>query len=185
MTVTSAEPKTARPGRGRLIMGVVGVLGALVYLNEIRGMRLGTVAEPGPALFPLLLGATFATISLAVVCAELVSPRDRTPDVSPPQGGTPPEDATDRSEPVGGTRERWRDKRELLLLIGLFVAYAILLPHLGHFVATLLFCLVFLRTVGRLSWIRVAVWSIVFSVSVHVLFVGVLGVRLPIGLISI
>lgn len=179
MTLTSTEPQTESRGQGRLVMGAVGVLCALIYLNEIRGMRLGTAADPGPALFPLVLGIAFAAVGLTIVVTEIVSQRVRTRDASHLAGGTP------ATQPADGTREKWRDKRELLLLIGLFVTYAILLPHLGHFVATLLFCLVFLRSVGRLSWIRVAVWSTVFSVSVHVLFVGILGVRLPIGLISI
>lgn len=74
--------------------------------------------------------------------------------------------------------------RMVFVYLALFGAYALLFIPLGFIVATVLFLFTLTTLYNRKSWIRNAIYSVVFSVIVYFVFKEGLGVFLPAGLIG-
>lgn len=147
----------------RALVGAVGILVAVVYLREVSRLPMGTMQNPGAAFFPLVMGIAFAVVSVATVLTSLFPQQKR----------------EDPEWPTGTGRRR------LLAMMSTFFGYLFILPYAGHFVSSVLFCLLLLRSLSNHSWLRAGVWALLLSVTVHLIFVGILGVRLPIGIVSI
>ncbi|WP_224387650.1 tripartite tricarboxylate transporter TctB family protein [Pseudonocardia sp. ICBG1293] len=155
----------AGPGggrRGRAVVAAVVLLFALGYLSQAAALSLGTPEQPGPALFPLAVGAFLAVACLATIIEELRS------------GGRGPVDLP---------RDDGRTKA--VVLVAATVGYVLLLPFLGHLVTTAVFCVGLLRVLSGRSWR----WSVLagagMGVAVHLLFVTALGVSMPVGVLEI
>jgi hypothetical protein len=114
----------------------------------------GTLAEPGPAVFPLLVGALMSAASLACVVHAIL---DRNPIHFDLRSGT--------ARPV--------------VLVAAFSAFLVLLPHVGFILPSLLLLLVTLQVFGmRGAWRRVAVAAAMTAAAV-LLFETLLGVQFP------
>jgi hypothetical protein len=124
-------------------------------------LPLGRLAEPGPGVFPLVVGTLLVVASAALVAeARRDGPRGR--DTRPlPRGG--PE------------RRRWRAVMAALL------GYPLLLPLLGYLPATFLVSAALLRRLmpAWQSWRTTLIWAAVLAGLAWALFAGALGVPLP------
>ncbi len=72
--------------------------------------------------------------------------------------------------------------RRVLALLVLLVLYVALLPPLGFLLATALFTLPLVRTLGALSWPLTIVTTAAIAIASHVVFKHWLGMPLPSGL---
>lgn len=151
-----------RKRKGRLIVGIVGVLVSIGYIVEAQQLPFGTMAQPGAAAFPTVVGIGFALASLLTIWEAL------------------------RTEAVTGSVDlpRGEDLRRLLGLVAAFAAYAVTLPYLGQIIASTAFAIVALRLLSDLSWIRTVVYAIAISAATYLLFVVLLNVRMPDGLLG-
>jgi hypothetical protein len=129
-----------------------------VYLASGWSLSLGTVARPGPGLYPLavgLLGACVATAWVVTAFRRVPAAAGGGPLVAQGQGR------------VGVTA-------------GLLVAFCFLLPWVGYPLAAFLFTGLLLRGLGA-SWVVALATALPCAALSYYLFGVLLGVPLPRG----
>ncbi|GAA1224579.1 tripartite tricarboxylate transporter TctB family protein [Pseudonocardia alaniniphila] len=159
MQLRSAMPTDAQR-RGRLLIGTVGLLVAIGYTSESFLIPAGGLAQPGPGLFPRGVGIAFAVISIIVMLEAVLSENGAGPIEFP----------------------RGEQLRLVLVFAGCTLAFALLLPILGQYLAATLYLIVMIRVLSELPWWRVALYGAVLGVGVSAFFIEMLLIRLPEGL---
>jgi putative tricarboxylic transport membrane protein len=147
---------------GGIFAGVVLVIG-LVYCGLALGFPRGTLAQPGPGIYTLLVGALLV-IAAAGTLAQAVLKLRTSADV-----------------PI-----EWATSDGRVRIAGILVAafgYLLVVGPVGHLMAAFLACAVVMRTQGEVRWIRVGLWSVGLAVASYYGFVVLLGVHLPSGLL--
>jgi putative tricarboxylic transport membrane protein len=144
--------------KGLLAVTGAGLLLGLLYLVETLRYPRGTPAQPGPGLFPLLVGALFLVSSIGVGLEAALARQDRPVNW-----------------PVG--TQLWRFGLVALATL----AYIILFPHLGHPVTGTLLMVVVVRVMGLRPWGLAIAVSLVMALGSYYLFGILLGVPLPGG----
>lgn len=149
-----------RKRTGYLVIGGLGVLVAAAYLGLAVQLPFGRLNQPGAAIFPLIVGGLLVVGSLATIWEG----RKTGP--------------TERVEfPAGADRAR------LLGVVGVLLGYFLALPWLGHLLGSTLFCILLMRLLSGLAWPRVVLYSILITGTVHVVFIHMLGVPMPRGVL--
>jgi putative tricarboxylic transport membrane protein len=146
--------------RGRLVVGAVGLLVAIGYTSESFLIPMGDLAQPGPGLFPRGVGIAFAVISV-IVMLEAVLSENGAGAIEAPRG---------------------EQLRLVLLFAGCTIAFALVLPVLGQYVAATLYLIAMIRVLSELSWWRVVALGVALGVGVSAFFIEVLMIRLPEGI---
>lgn len=114
----------------------------------------GTLAEPGPAVFPLLVGALMSAASLACLAQAIVE-----------------------RNPV--RLDLLRDAARPAVLVAALAAFLVLLPRVGFILPSLLLQVVTLQVFGmRGPWRRLALAAVTTAAAV-LLFQTLLGVQFP------
>jgi hypothetical protein len=145
--------------RSDVLSGVFWLVIGLVIAGWSATFPFGRLAEPGPALLPVLCGAVLAVLGAIVVVSGLRQPTGAA-----------------ASEAPGGTEAR----RILWTVVGVAAA-ALVLEHAG-FTATVFGLVAFLLLVvaGR-SWALVVTYAALTAAACVLIFRFVLGVELPRG----
>lgn len=146
--------------RGALLgaSAFAAIVGAL-YLAEARRYSTGTTAQPGPGLYPTLIGVVVLVAAVGVALEAARSPS-----------------AVDIAWPRGDARRR------VLAILLPTAAYVLLLDVLGHALAGSLLTLIVLHVMGmRRWWLEIAV-ALAVGLGSHYIFATLLGVPLPAGL---
>jgi putative tricarboxylic transport membrane protein len=150
-TLAEERPPAGGPGYqvvGALVALAVGVLGIVLALDY----GLGSLRSPGPGLWPFIVSAVVAGLSLAAlaVCRHL----DDT-------------EAFSRSS--------------VLPAVGAltFVVLAVLMPTIGFEIPSLLLCVVWLRFLGGESWRSTVAVSVATVAAFYLLFLYGLGIPVP------
>ena len=152
---------TSFPKRnGYLALGGSGLAFSMIYLGASLQMPFGKMDMPGSALFPIFSGAMLTLASLATVWEGWQM------------------DTAERVEfPTGANLKR------LLLLLGSMFGYLLALPWLGQVTSSMLFCALLLRLLSELGWLRIAAYSLLISIVLYVVFVSLLKVNMPAGVL--
>ena len=139
-----------------LVIGGGGLLLAAGYLGMAFQLPLGRLDQPGAAVFPIIVGATLIVASLATMWEGWKI------------------DRAERAEfPAGADRKR------LLGLLGLLLSYFLVLPWVGQFIGSTLFCILLMRLLSDLGWARIVAYSLALAIALHVAFVILLKVPMP------
>ena len=127
---------------------VVGLLAAWAAM----GMRVGTLTDPGPGLWPLVASIAMVLASVAL----LVRPGSAT-----------------EADPF--------TRASLIVLVGAvsLLAYSWLFERIGFEIPTALLLLLWLKVIGRESWMSSIIITVVSTAVFYLLFVTGLGVSLP------
>lgn len=155
------EGHRLRERTATLIVAAVVLVLAGVYLSQALGYDVGTWERPGPGLFPVIIGAGLAIVSIGLGVEGFRTPRSETflwPYAS------------------GAIR--------LGVAIVVCALYIIVMPTLGQLLSGALLSAGLLWAMRLKRWWLLLLLSVVFSIGVDLLFRGVLGVQLPTGLIS-
>jgi putative tricarboxylic transport membrane protein len=163
-SVESAAVPGARSVRslGRYVFPVVAVALSVVFLFKSILLGLGTLQNPGAGLWPFVIA--IVTIVLAVVQAVL-------PDI-PHAGAEAPADA----ERSGAGQ---KPRAEALLLGGMVLAYALLLPYVGYLLLTVALIICAAIFVAQAHWWRALITALVSTGLVYLVFSSFLGIPLP------
>lgn len=139
-----------------LVVAVLGVALGFFYLIEAVRYPLGTAAQPGPGLYPLLVGVVLILSAVGM---------GREAFLRAPQGAV--------EWPAGKARPR-------VIAVGVSaLGYSFLLPLLGHPLTAGLLALVVLQVMGARPWfLRVGV-AVAIVLGSHYVFAVLLGVPLP------
>ncbi len=141
-----------------IILGGGGILG-LAYLAGALGYPWGSMAQPGPGLYPFVVGILIVISALGAGLEARVR-RLRVRAVWP-KG-----------------RDRWR----VLAVLGSSLAYLLLLPYLGHAFNGTLVALVVLHFTGLRRWTLKIGLALGIGLGSYYLFSSVLNVPLPAGI---
>jgi putative tricarboxylic transport membrane protein len=155
-----------RAWRGpRLVAVALIALGGLVLVESTR-IGGGTGFTPvGPAVMPLVVGGGLLVLGVLLLARTTIWP-----DV----------DLRERVE----AEDRFTDWPTTGLLVGLLVAYAIVLNVLGYIVATAAFVPAGARILGSRDVRRDVILGVALALVVYIGFTRFLGVRLPAGLLA-
>lgn len=145
---------------GRLIIGIVFLIGSVGYLVMALGMPQGSLDSPGPGLFPVGVGIVSVVVSIIVIL-ESVLRKGPSGAIDVPKGF---------------------ERRQAFYFLGTFIMLVVLLPILGQYIASSLYVVLTLRLLGGLSWIRSVIFGIVMALAITALFGEVLSVPLPGGI---
>jgi hypothetical protein len=137
---------------GRTLPLLLALCGAAAALWTWSGIPLGTLSDPGPGLFPLVLAVTLTGLALAAA----------------------------GQRPAAGKGGRAVAGRALPLA-ALLVAYPLGLTRLGFEATTLLIMALLAPTIDRRSLPRVLAFALLATAAAVVLFRHVLAVPLPRG----
>ena len=131
-------------------------LGVFVIL-EARAMNIGKFTDPGPGLFPLLLGIILlilSSISLLILSIE---------------------DLPKSSEKS--------TRKNVYYILGVLLAFILVLPVLGYGLTACLLLFFLIKIVSGQKCIPSVFWSILFTGASYLVFVRCLEVRFPKGII--
>jgi putative tricarboxylic transport membrane protein len=157
--MSSVGSKTARSGRRRqwsLLPSLVGLAGGLLYLYGATSYHMGTLSEPGPGMFPMLVAAFVVVPSAVCLVNEYLRPS------APPEGVGP---------------LFWRVPAVAFAIL----AFILLLIPAGFFPAATVLCLVLLLTLGRRPWWLAVIMATAMALICYLLFQQ-LNVPLPVGI---
>jgi putative tricarboxylic transport membrane protein len=130
-------------------------------------MSLGSLHTPGPGLLPFLLGSLLIVVSLPILIGPLLLSKRTAP-----------------GSPTAGIWEGVELKNVLIIIISL-VAYALLLERLGFILAAFLFLFVLFMAFDSHRWFFALGVSSLTIFVIYLLFIVVLRVELPSGLLRI
>ncbi|HEX7128169.1 MAG TPA: tripartite tricarboxylate transporter TctB family protein [Thermodesulfobacteriota bacterium] len=134
---------------------------AAAYLGMALQMPFGRLSQPGAAVFPLIVGGLLVVGSLATIWEGWkTGPAERV------------------EFPAGADRAR------LLGVVGLLLGYFVALPWLGQLLSSTLFCILLMRLLSSLAWPRVALYSILITGTLYAVFIHLLGVPMPRGVLA-
>lgn len=164
--MTSARTFGLPPARR--IVGVIALLLAAVYaVDAWQTLSMGRWHKPGAAIFPIALGLLLAIAAISVLLERHGGANDPMPATF--------------SLPAGA------DLRRLLMVMGAFALYFLAMPLLGNLIASALFLLAtmwLLSDDADKSLLRLSLYAIVMAVMFEVLFVRLLKVQMPAGILK-
>lgn len=156
----STDTSTVAIGTGRAVVGGVGFAVAVLYVVAAALLPMGSASQPGPGVFPLVVGVAFALVCAGAVVEALARPAFR-----------------ERLTLSAGVA-----RRRLLVVTVTLLASIVATPYLGIFVAATALMLVSLRVLGNVGWVRSVVYGLVTSAVLYAVFVILLRVPLPNGI---
>jgi putative tricarboxylic transport membrane protein len=143
------------------VTGALGLLLAAGYLALSTQYSFGALYQPGARVWPTIVGLMLVAASLFVLWeAWRMAPSERF------------------TLPAGAGA--WR----VVVMIALLAGYFAAMNFLGQFIASTLFCVLFMRLVSPLSWPRLVAASLAITVVLHLVFVTLLKIPMPKGLLG-
>jgi putative tricarboxylic transport membrane protein len=139
---------------GRVAAIVLLVFG-LLALEEARKLRFGSIARPGPGFFPVVLGAAFSLVCLALAVNAFRAPE---------AGGAP------------SARLGWP---KIAATMAALCVYALVLERVGFVLATFALLLFFFKALEGQRWLVALAGSLATSVVTYLVFKVWLQVQLP------
>ena len=144
----------------------------LVYEAMAMNMPRGSLAYPGPGLFPMIIGILLIATALGCLLQEIV-PRMRSKDPA--------------ASPVPDEGAAAADKRNVgktVQLTALMIGYIFALKPLGFPLAIFAFLALAIRIFGYRKWLPTLAMAAVIASLSYVSFVVWLKVSLPLGILE-
>ena len=148
--------------RTSLMVAGVFVLFAAVYLAGAMRQRFGTADQPGPGVYPTLMGLLMLGASLGLALQAWLGKQGAQEPIEWPTG-----------------KALWR----MLAVGGASAGYIVLMPYLGDALAGVLVMLLVMRVMGVKRWLVAGALAVGMAVTFHYVFVEVLSIPLPRGIL--
>ncbi len=148
---------TIQERRAGLFLICLGLASAYYGMFQL---KIGTIGQPGPGAFPFISGAGIVILCLAWIIANPV--------------------------PAGACQALW-EKGQLVrpvIAVAVTTAYAVLMEPLGYVLSTLVFLAAWQVFIEREKWKKTAMIAIIGTAAMYFLFVYLLSVALPEGLLE-
>lgn len=144
----------------------------LVYEAMAMNMPEGSLAYPGPGLFPMVVGVFLIATSLGCLLQEIM-PRMRSKDSA----------ASSLPSEVPAAAEE-RNVAKTIQLTALMIGYIFVLKPLGFPLAIFAFLALAIRIFGYRKWLPTLAMAAVIASLAYVAFVVWLKVSLPLGILE-
>jgi putative tricarboxylic transport membrane protein len=154
------KPSLIQKCKGYLIIGGIGLVFSAGYLGMSFQFPFGQLDQPGAGVFPVIVAVILILACLTTLWEGWQM--DKAVQVDLPDG---------------------TDRKRLLSLIGLLFGYILMLPWLGQIIVSMLFCVLLLRVLSDLGWLRILAYSLVMSIALYAAFVILLKVPMPRGML--
>ncbi len=151
--------QTISRSTGYMGAGIVGILLSAGYLHMTLELPMGEIDQPGAGVFPLLVAGVLFVASISSLW-EGWHHRAHSPTLDLPEGS---------------------DRTRLLKLIALLLVYFLIIPWAGFSLSSILFCALLIRLLSELTWIRSAVYALLMTAAIHIIFITILKVPMPAG----
>lgn len=155
---------------GVLLLGLAYLLGSL-------RLPLGSTTQPGPGLFPTLVGFMLTGFGVAALVEELGPSRAIHHE---PQPGDVSKEGRDEGGEFGTYGEggaSWR----VAVIIGMLIVYVVTAPLFGHIPVTVGMSTVVIRILAPRPWWQILAVSLLLAFGSSLIFEQLLGMRLPTG----
>lgn len=126
---------------------------------------------PGPSVFPTLLGITMGLLAAWL----LVFPEESSPEES---------SRVETTLTRAALRERLWASWRFYLMWSLLISYAFLMPNVGFWLSSTLLLILFILLLGEKRWYVAIFVAVFFTTALYFLFVKVLQVSLPAGIVE-
>jgi putative tricarboxylic transport membrane protein len=175
---TEESAPARRSGRGDVVSGLVVAGAGVVLLVAARGIEdaVRPAAGVGPATLPTALSVLLIIAGLVLA---LIGWRGRERDAEARRDGVA--ETVDELVHHGEPDVPWR---RLVVVVALFIGYALVFIPLGYMLATALYLGVMVTVIDRARWKRNLIFAVVFAVTVYFGFTELLGVQLPAGMLG-
>jgi len=140
--------------------------GYLVYNTKY---PLDTLNNPGPGVFPLILGGILTLLAIYQLAHVLQKSRLKEYQVK------------EQPQSVKGALQSWKKESGPLILAAAFAIYVILIPWMGFFISNFLFVVICSRLIGARDWKRPLFLAIGLDLFCYLLFEIWLKLSLPRG----
>ena len=145
--------------RAIFTISIVSITLSLFYLGFAWHYPIGSAKQPGPGLYPLVVGIFLLVTSIGTGFG--VRSKAAQGKIDWPRGAG-----------------RWR----MAAILGAILTYIILLPYAGHAIAATIVILVALQAIGGQRWPMKIVLSVAIGFGSYYLFNTLLGTPLPRGI---
>lgn len=135
----------------------------IVYLIGSLDLGIGTAMSPGAGLYPFFIGVTLICIALPFFLLSLKQKE--------------PQQAKEEAFPKG------KDLKRVVGLTLTFIFFAIFLKPLGYWVCGTVLMGASLKLLGMESWGKTVSVSILTTAISYLLFVSILKVPIPLGIL--
>ena len=150
---------------------VLMLFGAGFLIYDIK-YPLDQLANPGPGIFPLIIGGVLFLLALWLLFQNLMTPESQHEKENP-----------DKKIPsIEGFLEKIREEAKPLLMVAFFIVYLLLVQWAGFFVSTFLFIISISKIMGAKGWIRPLALSAGVNLFCFFLFVEWLKLSFPSGI---
>gem|GEM_PF-934049 len=132
-------------------------------------MPRGTVSQPGPGFFPLILGILAILLAIPLIINSIISCKNN---------------KIDNKEDTAGNKS---DKMGLFRVVGYILALLVsmfLFEFLGAIISVFVLTLVLSKIAGQKGWLVPFILGLCCSVGVYVIFNILFDIYLPEGLLS-
>ena len=157
---------------GSILFAALILAIGLVYEGMALYMPLGSLAYPGPGLFPMCIGIFLIATALGCLVQEILTGRKGAGPSSPPLSDL------DSSSTEG------RDVRKTIQLLILMVIYVLVLKTAGFPIAIAGFLGIAIRIFGQRRWLPTLALAAVIAAISYVSFILWLKVPLPMGILD-
>jgi putative tricarboxylic transport membrane protein len=158
--------------RKEIISSLVLLLfGAGFLIYDIK-YPLDQLANPGPGVFPLLVGSVLFLLTVWQLFQSLLK--------SEPQHAKENQEKTPPSKK--GFIQRIRDEAKPLIMVAFFIVYLLLVQWVGFFVPTVFFVIAVSKIMGAKGWVKPVALSAGVNIFCYLLFVEWLKLSFPSGI---
>jgi putative tricarboxylic transport membrane protein len=149
-------------GRRDTAAGIVVLLIGVVFLVYNLNYTLGQLANPGPGVFPLMVGGVWVVLAVWHLASVLRKHK------------APAREALQESKTKGRTKA--------LFMIAALVFYLLIVKWAGFYVTTFLFVVICSKLAGAREWVRPLALSIGINLFCYLLFGMWLKLSFPKGI---
>ena len=157
---------------GSIVFAGLMLAVGLVYGGMAMNMPRGSLAYPGPGLFPMVVGVFLIATALGCLLQEIL-PRMRSKH--PPASALPDEAPAAAEE---------RNVGKTVQLTALLIGYIFVLKPLGFPLAICAFLVLAIRIFGYRKWLPTLAMAVIIAGISYVAFVVWLKVALPLGILE-
>ncbi len=149
---------------------VLFLFGAFFLLYDIK-YPMDTWANPGPGVFPLMVGAVLVILAAWQLVQEIRKPN--------PQGAKENREGARKS--ITASLQRVRGETKPFFMIAVFVVYLLMVKWVGFFISNFLFVIISSKLIGAKGWGRPIALSAGVSLFCYFLFEVWLKLSFPRG----
>ena len=146
--------------RSYVVFGGFGVIMSACYFLASLKLPFGRIDMPGAALFPVFSSVVLLIASITTIWEGYSM--DRSEKVNLPLGPS---------------------LRRLMYFISMLAAYLLALPWVGNIIAGATFAGLLILLLSKIGWKRSVTYALIMALTIHVIFVTILKVPMPRGVL--